>query len=172
MNGPTPTSLATEGTADPKDSPAYSHRVPIISLALSSLVFVAPSSFITVSVSQFSPSSFASRICTNSFARSSIHASSGNPSPSRQNGSRPRGAPHLPHIRNTLEIVFPQPLTPTSFPTILEMGSLFSISRTSSQARHAEDHLSPESQSPSAWRRSGVPAVPLVPSPFGEGPGE
>ncbi|KAF9503733.1 hypothetical protein BS47DRAFT_775852 [Hydnum rufescens UP504] len=97
----------------------HRHPVPYYHPALSSLVSVASSSFITVPVSQSPPSSFASRICAKFICpplRSAIHSSSGNPSTSRQNTSRPRGAPHLPHIRNTLEIVLPQPLTPTSFP--------------------------------------------------------
>jgi len=59
--------------------------------------------------------------------RSSMHSSSRNPSPSRQNGSRPRGAPYLPHIRNTLEIVLPQSLTPISFSDHTGYGGVSSV---------------------------------------------
>ncbi|KAF9507683.1 hypothetical protein BS47DRAFT_284281 [Hydnum rufescens UP504] len=47
--------------------------------------------------------------------RSSIHSSSSIPSPSHQSGSRPRAAPHLRCMRNTLEIVLRQSLAATSF---------------------------------------------------------
>ncbi|KAF9513700.1 hypothetical protein BS47DRAFT_1393096 [Hydnum rufescens UP504] len=85
---------------------------------------------------------FASRIVRNSYAslRSSIHSSSGNPSPSRQNGSRPRGAPHRPHIRNTLEIVLSQPPMPTSFRDHAGYGGVSSVNRRDSRdsARSAD----------------------------------
>ncbi|KAF9513734.1 hypothetical protein BS47DRAFT_1393122 [Hydnum rufescens UP504] len=118
----TPTSLATEGTADPKGSTtcsASSLRLPVF----------APPRLHHPSVQHSYPPSL----------RSSIHSSSGNPSTSRQNASRPRGAPHLPHIRNTPEIVFPQPLTPT-------IDTRHALRTTSSQARLTGDHLPSESQ--------------------------
>jgi hypothetical protein len=102
-------------------------RIPqcIITLALSSLVFVAPSS------QSPSPSPRPPRLhhasVRNSHAsslRSSIPSSSSNPSPSHQNGPRPRG---LPHIRSTLEIVLPQPLTPTSFADHIGYGGASSV---------------------------------------------
>ncbi|KAF9507427.1 hypothetical protein BS47DRAFT_1351593, partial [Hydnum rufescens UP504] len=192
----TPTSLGTEGTVDPKDSPPYSHPIPyhhprLILTRLCRPIHLHHSLRLPV---------FALLVCVTHLYE--IHMPllcllRYIPRPVvLLRLVRMVHGPEVPLIFLTYGIhsrlCCPSHSRLPVFLTIPAYGGVSSvnrrdsrhsarsadswvgaaISRTSSQARHTEDHLSPESQSPSAWRRSGVPAVPLVPSPFDEGPGE
>jgi hypothetical protein len=83
---------------------------------------------LTISVSQSSPSSYLYEIhmpllCVLPFfVQQSFSISSSE--------WRPRG---LPHIRNTLEIVSPQPLTPTSFADHIGYGGVSAVNRRDSR---------------------------------------